>query len=170
MATCLTFPSRFASRYSGRAVKADRRLSLCSTSTQTLGEEDFHGREEFEGGMWPTEKQVIEMMIWIMAPRKGKVQVSLGEAARVVAETLRDHWIWSNIYPKKLDNIETQVEKLFQEFKKLKSTAKVRQTDNWKSNKLRPFLDKIKKGMDISTQNDKYQTKMDIEYGVKMTE
>ena len=58
----------------------------------------------------------------------------------------------------------------FQEFKLLKSKAKVKQTDNWKKGKLGPFLDKIKKGLDISTNDDKYLTKMEIVYGVKMTE
>ena len=97
----------------------DRRLSLRSTFTQTLGNEEFCGREAFEGGFLPTEKQVIEMMVWVMAPRKDQKQVSMGEAARILAETLKEHWIWSNVYPKKLDNIKKSVEKLFQEFKQL---------------------------------------------------
>ena len=148
----------------------DRRLSLRSTFTQTLGNEEFCGREAFEGGFLPTEKQVIEMMVWVMAPRKDQKQVSMGEAARMVAETLKEHWIWSNVYPKKLDNIKKSVEKLFQEFKQLKSTAKVKQTENWKSGKLGPFLEKMKNGMDISTEDVKYLQKQETEYDVKMTE
>ena len=56
----------------------------------------------------------------------------------MVAETLKEHWIWSNVDPKKLDNIKKSVEKLFHEFKQLKSTAKVKQTENWKYGKLAP--------------------------------
>ena len=52
----------------------ERRLSLRSNLTQTLGDEKFRGREEFEAGMVPTEKEVIEMMIWVLAPKKGMVQ------------------------------------------------------------------------------------------------
>ena len=92
----------------------ERRLLLRSNFSQTLGEQVFNGRGEFEGGFLPTEMEVIEMMIWVMAPRKGKRQMSLVETVRITAETLREHWIWSNIYPKKLDNIINQVEKLFQ--------------------------------------------------------
>ena len=55
----------------------ERRLSLRSTFTQTLGDEELSGREYFEGGLLPTERQVIEMMIWVMAPRKGKKQTSM---------------------------------------------------------------------------------------------
>ena len=148
----------------------ERRLSLRSTFTQTLGDEELSGREYFDGGLLPTERQVIEMMIWVMAPRKGKKQTSMVEAATVVAEALKEHWIWSNVYPKYLVNIKNQVEKLFLEFKKLKSTAKVKQTDTWKTGKLGPFLAKIKRGMDIGTEDAKYLAKQEIDYGVKMTE
>ena len=110
------------------------------------------------------------MMIWVMAPRKGKLQLSLTEAARVVAEVLREHWIWSNVYLKSYKNVKTQIENNFQEFKKIKSTAKVKQTDSWKTNKLVPFLDKIKNGMDIRTNDVEYLVKMEKEYGVKMTD
>ena len=42
---------------------SERALSLRSTYMQILGEEEFHGREEFESGMLPTEKQVSNIII-----------------------------------------------------------------------------------------------------------
>ena len=148
-------------------------MSLRSTRTQTLGDEVFSGRDVFECGMLPTEKEVIEMMIWVMAPRDGKVAVSMATSARMVAGIMMQHWIWSNVYPKKLQNVQKQIEKLYLEFKKLKSTSKLKQTENWKKEKVGLFLERIKKGMDISTYDSKYLALLESEcgpYGIKMTE
>ena len=131
-------------------------MSLRSTRTKTLGDEVFSGRDVFECGKLPTEKEVIEMMIWVMAPREGQMVVPFFSSARTVASILMQHWIWSNVYPKKLQNVQKQIEKLFLEFKKLRSTAKQKQTENWKKEKVGPFLERIKKGMDISTYDSKY--------------
>ena len=90
-----------------------------------------------------------------------------------MSQALSEHWIWSNVYPKKLQNVQSQVEKLFKEFKNLQATAKVKQTDNWKMNRLNPFLERIKKGMDISTYDSEYLAKQESKYGpfgIKMTE
>lgn len=147
---------------------AERRSSLRSTYSQCLGEVVFHGREEFEGGMLPTEMEVIEMMVWVIARRMNSMQVSMSIAARMVAEVLLEHWVWSNVYPKKLENIQKQVETLYMEFKKLKSVGSVKQTDSWRKDKLLPFLERIKKGFNISTYDGKFLAKQEEKYGVKM--
>ena len=148
----------------------EKKLNLRSAFSQTLGDEVFHGREEFDGGLLPTERDAIEMMIWVLAPRKGTPQPSMNEAAKVVSEILHEHWIWSNVYPKKIQNIHNQVQKLFLEFKKLRSTPKVKQTETWRKERLMPFLEKIKKGINIGSSDQKYVMKMEEKYGVKMTE
>ena len=114
--------------------------------------------------------QVIEMMIWVLAKREGKVLVSLAEAVRAVGEKLMDHWIWSNVYTVKLQNIQNQIKKLYLEFRKLSNWSKERQTENWKKTHLTPFLEKIQMGMDISTLDANSLKKMEEKYGVKMTE
>ena len=92
------------------------------------------------------------------------------ESAKIVSQALSQHWIWSNVYPKKLQN---QIVKLFKEFKKLQATAQVKQTDNWRKDMLNPFLEKISKGLDISTYDGEYLAKPESKYGpfgIKMTE
>ena len=149
---------------------SERRSSLRSTYSQHLDTEVFHGREEFDGGLLPTERNVIEMMIWAVASRTGRKQVSAKTAAKLVAEILHEHWVWSNVYPKKLGNIENQVESLYTEFKKLRETRPKKQTENWRTNRVLPFLERIKRGFDISTYDGNYLAKMVKLYGVKMEE
>ena len=79
---------------------AGKRFGLRSTFSQAVGGEVFQGRDEFEGGLLPTEQEVIEMMVWIIAPRQGRMQLSMVESAKIVSQTLSEHWIWSNVYPK----------------------------------------------------------------------
>ena len=147
---------------------AGRRSSLRSTYSQRLDTVVFQGREEFEGGGLPSERHVIEMMIWALARREGKPQPSVAEAAKIVAEVLRDHWVWSNCYPKFVVNIKSQVQSLYLEFKGLRETRPQRQTENWKKNKLLPFLERINRGFDIRTTDVTYLTRMEKEYGIKM--
>ena len=45
-----------------------------------------------------------------------------------------------------------------------------RQTEKWKQEYLLPFLDRIKKGMDISTYDQCFLAKQEKKYGVKMTQ
>ena len=149
---------------------SERRSSLRSTYSQRLDTEAFQGREEFDGGLLPTERNVIEMMIWAVASRTGRKQVSAKAAAKLVAEILHDHWVWSNCYPKKQGNIQNQVENLYTEFKKLRETRPKHQTQNWRTNRVLPFLERIKRGFDISTYDVTYLSKMENLYGVKMEE
>ena len=86
---------------------------------------------------------------------------------------MSEHWIWSNVYPKKLQNVQNQIDKLFKEFKKLQATAQVKQTDNWRKDMLNPFLERISKGLNISTYDGEYLAKPESKYGpfgIKMTE
>ena len=151
---------------------SERRSTLRSTYSQHLDTETFQGREEFEGGLLPTARNVIEMMIWAMASRSGtgRKQVSAKDAAKLVAEILHDHWVWSNVYPKKLGNVTTQVENLYAEFKKLRETRPKNQTPSWRTNRVLPFLERIKQGFNISTYDVTYLAKMETIYGVKMEE
>ena len=149
---------------------AERRLSLRSTFSQSIGDEEFVGRSVFESGKLPTERQVLEMMIWAIAPRLGSAQSSLSEVAKVVAEVLEEHWIWSNCYCKAAANIKNQLEKLYNEFKLLKKRGKAKMTAKWQAETFQPYLERIKKGLDVSTSDDVYLAKMETKYGVKMTD
>ena len=45
---------------------AGKRFGLRSTFSQAVGGEVFQGRDEFEGGLLPTEQEVIEMMAGLL--------------------------------------------------------------------------------------------------------
>ena len=49
----------------------------------------------------------------------------------------------------------------------------MKQTDNWRKDRLNPFLERIRKGLDISTYDSEYLAKQESKYGpygIKMTE
>ena len=81
-----------------------------------------------------------------------------------------DHWIWSNCYPKKLQNVQTQVENLYAELRDIQYVAKPKQNKAWEEKRLAPFLNRIKKGMDIGTKDPVYLAKLEADFGVKMTD
>ena len=109
-------------------------------------------------------------MVWVMAKRDDKLQVSMIEAVRAVGETLMEHWIWSNVYTVRQQNIQLQVKQLYLEFRGLLYKTKSKQTQFWREAHLLPFLEKIQKGLDIGTTDKNYLSKMEEKYGVKMTE
>ena len=155
--------------------------TLRSTFSLKVGYEVFTGREEFVGGLLPTEREVrhfcsshfsqfsikvIEMMVYLMAKRKGEPRLPMAEAAKIVGQRLQDHWIWSNCYPKKLKNVQTQVENLYGELRDIQYLSNPKQ----KEQRLAPFLSRIqKRGMDIGTKDSAFLAKLEVDYGVKMT-
>ena len=132
--------------------------ALRSGNSMVLGKEVINGRSSFTPGILPKERAVIEVMIEMVMPRgQGLHQVSKEEAAVRVAETLTEHWIWCNVYPKQMKNVIKMVENVWEEFRKMVRYPKARQTDKWHEEKVHPYLDKIKNTLlDISTKDPEY--------------
>ena len=149
-----------------------RARALRSGNSMSLGKEVIHGRSSFAPGVLPKERAVIEMMIEMVMPRgQGFHQVSKEEAAVRVAETLTEHWIWCNVYPKHMKNVIKMVENCWEEFRKMVKYPKARQTEKWNLEKAHPYLDKINTTLlDISTNDPGYIKKQEVLYGVKMTQ
>ena len=149
-----------------------RNRALRSATSLTLGDELFVARDSFTPGLLPSQKSVIEMMMYILTPRgKGIKQVTREEAEIRVAHTLTEHWVWCNIYTIQMKNVIAAVSRLYAEFKKLTSTMKVRQTPKWLENTLKPYLERVNGSLlDIATNDPVYKKKQEDIQGVKMTQ
>ena len=146
-------------------------VHLRSGSKMTLNEENFFARDSFPSGHLPTARMVIEMMIWHLLPKgKGFTCPSRMEDAALTAETLMEHWVWCNVYPRRKQNTVNKISKLYNDFRVKCRTPKVKQTQKWKEERASPFLESLEKGLDIRTEDDKLRKKQEEEYGVKETE
>ena len=115
---------------------------LRSGGQKILGEVTFMGRSNFSPGLLPTMMEVIEVVLF-------RRQMSKEEAAAVVADWLREHWIFQNIYTIQKLRIKKKVMDLYEEFTALSCTCKTKRTEAWISNKLQPFLTRTQSALDI---------------------
>ena len=146
-------------------------VHLRSGSKMTLNEEDFFARDSFPSGHLPTARMVIEMMIWHLLPKgKGFTCPSRMEAAALTAETLMEHWVWCNVYPRKKLNVVNKIDKLYMDFRAKCQTRKVKQTKKWKEETVKQYIESLEKGLDIRTEDDKMRKKQEGQYEVKETE
>ena len=146
---------------------------LRSKWSMALGPITFHARETFTSSVLPSKREVVERMIWFLIPRpKGTVFLTSKEwAASRVSEELCEHWIWCNIYPKQVKNVNKMILNLYIDFKKLQSTPKDRRTDKWVSEKVQPYIKSLaEEGLDIQTLDTDYRKKLEKHYGVKETD
>ena len=146
--------------------------SLRSSSQKTIADHVFPERAEFEAGLLPLQRQVIEVMIHHMMPRgKGNTQPSIQEAGARVASQLIEHWVHCTVYPVLQKNILKQIVNLYNEFYLIVKTKKDRRTEKWKKEKADPYVDRISNNLfDISTQDKDFSMKQESFYGAKMSE
>ena len=68
---------------------------LCS---KQLHNGSFTEKEEFPNGKLPVEKDVIEVMIYMLRPdRAGRLHISIKEATSTLCYVLIDHWNFGQI-------------------------------------------------------------------------
>ena len=131
---------------------------LRSESVVKLGGQNFTDSDTFKPGMLPTGKEVLDMVSFVLRPKgKGFTQKTKKEAFEWVAEILVEHWVWCNLYPKNLQGVCKQVEKLFTSFQILNKTSKAKQTDKWVEKWVVPFHEKAILGIDISSKDEAYK-------------
>ena len=147
-------------------------LQLRSKWSMSLGSISIHARESFTSSVLPSKREVIERMIWFLVPKPSgsSFQTSREEAAQLVSQELCEHWIWCNVYPKKLANVSKIVSKLYDELKKLNSMPKARRTKTLIQDKVNPFLKSLEEGLDIRTIDLNFRKKQEEEHGVTETE
>ena len=101
-----------------------------------------------------------------------KKGVSLRDICKVAGEELYYDWIDKNVYPKKLDNIQNQLETLYKKWKDYRHTAKYKKkhSEKWVK-EVTEFNKSLHDfALDISTPNTEYRKKLENEFGVKMTD
>ena len=158
---------------------------LRSSGQKTLGDVVFIAKPHFTPGQLPSQKEVIEVMLFHSLPGiPGRRQMSRDETSNVVAGGLVEHWVFQNIYTIQKVRLSLQIViqyKLFQQYvmKKVKGLygefiynlnyPKKKQTDNWVAKTLQPFLDKVMTCLDIACKDPAALKKLEKFYGVKMT-
>lgn len=145
-------------------------IRLRSSGQKILGEVTFVAKTSFSPGLLPNMREVLEVMLFHLLPSPGRKQMNKGEAAGVVADGLREHWIFQNIYTIQKLRIRKKVTDLHDEFTALSHTSQKKRTPVWISNKLQPFLIKIEGGLDILCRDQSALKKQEKFHGVKMTE
>jgi hypothetical protein len=146
--------------------------SLRSSSQKTLAGHIFPERTDFEAGLLPLQRHVIEAMIHQLMPRgKGNFQPSTQEAAARVASQLLEHWVHCTVYPKHKQQIIKDVLDLYNEFNVMVRTRQERRTETWKQQKMEPYVARISNSMfDISTKKEDFIKKQETFYGAKMSQ
>lgn len=145
-------------------------VNLRSRSKMTLGDENFFARDFFPSGLLPTARMVVEVMLWHLLPKgKGYICPKKEEAAAFTANMLMEHWVWCNVYPTTKVNTAIKIEKLYKEFHAKCRTPKARQTEKWKEETARPYVQSLEKGLDIRTKDDTARKRLEEHFGVKET-
>uniref|UniRef100_A0A8C3S962 Uncharacterized protein n=1 Tax=Chelydra serpentina TaxID=8475 RepID=A0A8C3S962_CHESE len=104
-------------------------LDTGSKAKKTLGNVDYVESSEFSQGILPTNKDVIQNMLYLLQPKRaGQAQQSKEDAAQLLAELLQKHWLFCNLHTIATKNIKKNILKMYEEFTKLYQTRK--QTQN----------------------------------------
>ncbi|XP_006016034.1 uncharacterized protein LOC102388811 [Alligator sinensis] len=95
---------------------------------KTLGAVDYVESSGFAQGALPTQKDVIQNMLYLLQPKRaGQAQRSKEDAAQLLAELLQEHWLFCNLHTIATKTIKKVILKMYEEFTKLYQTRKQRQ-------------------------------------------
>ena len=142
---------------------------LRSFGQKTLGEATFNARLGFSRGLLPTCKEVLEVHIFHLTSVPGKKQLSRSEVSEVVGDSLKEHWLFQNIYTVQKRHIVSKVSKLYEEFLTLTHTSQKKRTPAWKEKRLDPFLTKINSCFDIPCKDSEARKRQEKFHGVSMS-
>ena len=120
-------------------------MKLRSNSQRVLGDTTYIEKHEFSIGVLPTEKDMIELMQYHILPKgKGIEQISIEEAAKILADGVIDHWFFCNIYTINKRHVVRKLIKLYNEFIDLVRTREPRRNEIWLNTIVVPFNFKVK--------------------------
>ena len=71
---------------------------LRSSGQKTLSDVIFTAKLSFSPGLLPTQREVIEVMLFHLLPTPGRRQQTRVEVASIVAAGLMEHWTFQNVY------------------------------------------------------------------------
>ena len=83
-----------------------------------IGEEIYKELETLPFGVLPTKKDIIQCMLFLLRPENsGKTQRNAEDACYIVASSLIENWLYSNIYTKGVKDVKKQIFELYKKFK-----------------------------------------------------
>ncbi|XP_043378294.1 uncharacterized protein LOC102946037 isoform X2 [Chelonia mydas] len=145
-------------------------LDTGSKAKKTLGNIDYVESSEFSQGILPTNKDVIQNMLYLLQPKRvGQAQQSKEDAAQLLAELLQEHWLFCNLHTIATKNIKTNILKMYEEFTKLYQTRKQRQNQSF-TEKADTFNRSSEQLFDIFCTDTVIRNEMEQCSGIKMTD
>ena len=94
-----------------------------SRERKCLGCGDYFESADLPHGVLPTKKTVIEVMLYLLRPRRaGQSKRTRSDAADLLASVLQENWIFCNLYTISTKNIKKHIIKLHKDFLKLLQT------------------------------------------------
>ena len=122
-----------------------------SKTTRVLANVTYTETESFSAGVLPTQKNVVEVMMYLLRrDQAGKSQLTVEEASRMVACTLIEHWQYCNIYTVTEKYVKRKVLALHKQFK-----------DKIKKSSMK-FFQKLEKMQEFDNFNAEMNTLFDI--------
>ncbi|KAM9128079.1 uncharacterized protein ACDP82_012000 isoform 1-T1 [Pangshura tecta] len=141
-----------------------------SKAKKTLGNVDYVESSEFSRGILPTNKDVIQNMLYLLQPKRaGQAQRSKEDAAQLLAELLQEHWLFCNLHTIATENIKKNILKMYEEFTKLYQTRKQRQNQSF-TEKADTFNRSSEQLFDIFCTDTVIRNELEQYSGIKMTD
>ena len=141
-----------------------------SRGRKCLGRVDYFESADLPHGVLPTKKAVIEVMLYLLRPRRaGQSQRSRSDAADMLASVLQEHWIFCNLYTISTKNIKKHIIKLYEDFLKLLQTRDSRKNESYDAKVLAFNKDSVAM-FDIFCTDACQRRKFENFYDVRMTE
>ncbi|XP_050821617.1 uncharacterized protein LOC127057039 [Gopherus flavomarginatus] len=145
-------------------------LDTGSKAKKTLGNVDYIESSEFSQGILPTNKDVIQNMLYLLQPKRaGQAQRSKEDAAQLLAELLQEHWLFCNLHTIATENIKKNILKMYEEFTKLYQTRKQRQNQSF-TEKADTFNRSAEQLFDIFCTDTVIRNELEQYSGIKMTD
>ncbi|XP_033631189.1 uncharacterized protein LOC117293082 isoform X2 [Asterias rubens] len=135
---------------------------------RTLGKVDYHEQAEFPPGILPTQKDVIQNMLYLLSPKRaGKAQRSRDDASQLLAERLQEHWNCCNIYTVHVKHIQENILAAYVKFMSLCQTRTDRQNERYFRN-IAEFNEQAEKLFDVFCRDEAVKNKKEILCGLPM--
>ncbi|XP_067395142.1 uncharacterized protein [Emydura macquarii macquarii] len=145
-------------------------LGTGAKAKKTLGTVDYVESSEFAQGILPTNKDVIQNMLYLLQPKRaGQAQRSKEDAAQLLAELLQEHWLFCNLHTIAIKNIKKNILKIYEEFTKLYQTRKQRQNQSF-TEKADTFNKSSEQLFDVFCTDTVIRNELEQYSGVKMTD
>ena len=147
-----------------------RTPSTRSSSQKLLGEKTYVEQAGFPNGILPTNRDVVQNMMYLMRPgRAGQSQRSKAGAAHILSAVLMDHWIFCNVYTVSDKIVKKKILNLYNTFQSIVQTRQSRRNQTYEEN-VKIFNASGEHLFDIYCEYTKVRENLEEIHGVKMSQ